>query len=530
MVVIGNPPYSGVSSNETKYANNLVEKYKVELGGKIKLQERKHWLNDDYVKFMALAENMVEKNDEGILGFITNHGYLSNPTFRGMRWHLMKTFDEIYIIDLHGNSTKNEKSPDGNKDENIFNIQQGVAIIIAFRKKTKKNELAKIFHFDLWGKKIEKIENLNLSSIEKIKWSILNPRTPNLFFAKCSSLKIEKEYEKGFGVDEIFLQNVSGIVTMGDSFAIASSKEKLKQRIERLLIKPVTENELKTMFKLGKNYAKWLLSNLNNFVLKDELFVPIDYRPFDTKWTYFNNKIVWRYREKIMKHMLQGENISLIASKINRQQSLGYLFVSKFISDFHILDTAGDSTFQFPVYLYSENGTKIPNLKVEIVSQIEKIVGKTTPEDIFDYIYAALYSPNYRKKYKEFLKIDFPRVPYPKDKNTFKKLVKIGTKLRKLHLLEAQEVNQFITTYPIDGSNTIEKISYSDGKVFINKDQYFGKVPEVTWNFYIGGYQPAQKWLKDRKTRELTNEDIEHYQQMIVALTETAKIMKEIDN
>ena len=185
--------------------------------------------------------------------------------------------------------------------------------------------------------------------------------------------------------------------------------------------------------------------------------------------------------------------------------------------------------YLFPLYLYSEDGMKTPNLKTEIVSQIEKIVGKITSEEIFDYIYALLHSPSYREKYKEFLKIDFPRVPYPKDKNSFNKLVKFGTKLRQLHLLEVPEANQFITTYPVEGSNTVEKISYGNGQVFINKNQYFGQVSGTAWNFYIGGYQPAQKWLKDRKGRELTNEDIEHYQKMIVALTETAKIMKEID-
>ncbi|MBU4509751.1 DNA methyltransferase, partial [bacterium] len=186
--------------------------------------------------------------------------------------------------------------------------------------------------------------------------------------------------------------------------------------------------------------------------------------------------------------------------------------------------------YNFPLYLYAEDGSRIPNLKKEIVDEIEKIVGKVSPEDIFDYIYAVLHSPNYREKYKEFLKIDFPRVPYPKDTKTFKKLVALGAELRSLHLFESPKVNQFITTYPIAGSDTVEKLAYKSGKVFINPEQYFGNVPEVAWNFYIGGYQPAQKWLKDRKGRALTNTDIEHYQKIIVALAETNRIMKEIDS
>ena len=181
------------------------------------------------------------------------------------------------------------------------------------------------------------------------------------------------------------------------------------------------------------------------------------------------------------------------------------------------------------MYLYTEDGSKIPNLKKDVISEIEKIIGRVSPEDIFDYIYAVLHSPSYREKYKEFLKIDFPRVPYPKDKASFKKLVDFGTELRQLHLLESPKVNKFITSYPKDGSNLVEKIDYKDGKVFINSEQYFGDVPEIAWNFWIGGYQPAQKWLKDRKGRTLLNEDIEHYQKMIVALIETDRIMKEID-
>lgn len=188
-----------------------------------------------------------------------------------------------------------------------------------------------------------------------------------------------------------------------------------------------------------------------------------------------------------------------------------------------------ETSYAFPLYLYDEKGNKHPNLKQSVVDEIVKVTGVITPEEILDYIYAVLHSPGYREKYKEFLKIDFPRVPYPKDKNSFKELVKLGTELRLLHLMESPKLNKFITTYDIEGSDEVEKLSYKDGNVYINSKQYFGNVTETAWNFYIGGYQPAQKWLKDRKGRTLTNEDIEHYQKIIVALTETDRIMKEID-
>jgi len=244
MVVIGNPPYSGVSSNETAYANKLVEKYKVEPGGKQKLQERKHWLHDDYVKFIALAEKMVNKNGEGIVGFITNHGYLDNPTFRGMRWNLMETFNEIYVLDLHGNANKKEVSPVGTKDENVFDIEQGVAIMFAIKTRVNKNNGCKVFHLDLWGKREYKYDYLERSSIETLKWKTLEPRLPYLLYVPENISIDEVEYKNGFAVDEIFIKNTSGIVTMGDSFIIAEKLDELQKRVSDFLNDDISESGL----------------------------------------------------------------------------------------------------------------------------------------------------------------------------------------------------------------------------------------------------------------------------------------------
>ncbi|MFH1450246.1 MAG: type ISP restriction/modification enzyme [bacterium] len=531
MVVIGNPPYSGVSSNETDYANGLVKKYKVEPGGKIKLQERKHWLNDDYVKFIALAEALVEKNGEGIVGFVTNHGYLDNPTFRGMRWHLMSTFDEIYVLDLHGNANKKEKTPDGSNDENVFDIKQGVAIILAVRSKSKEKVLAKIYHSELWGKREEKFKQLDNSSIASIKWTLLDSRMPSLFFVPEGSQELEEEYKTGFSVSELFPINTTGVVTMGDSFVIDQNKDILGKRVTDFLNEDVSEVILKNKFELGKNYAKWIIGNRSLISFDERKIIPILYRPFDIRYTYFDNKLVWRPRTKIMSNFIRNKNLGLIAKRGIDEYRSAPIFVSDEINESRGWSRPGMEGIEsiFPLYLYSKDGSRVPNLKKEIVAEIEKIVGKVSPEDIFDYIYAVLHSPSYREKYKEFLKIDFPRVPYPKDAESFKELVGIGTELRLLHLLESPKVNQFITTYPIAGSDVIEKLTYKDNNIFINKDQYFGNVPESAWNFYIGGYQPAQKWLKDRKGHTLLNSEIEHYQKMIVALSETERIMPKID-
>ncbi len=257
---------------------------------------------------------------------------------------------------------------------------------------------------------------------------------------------------------------------------------------------------------------------------REENLVRYDYRPFDTRFIYYNKNFLSRSRSEVMDNFFKQENIGLENSRNG-----DYTFISGNISDEHFVS---DNSFKFPLYLYTEDGSKISNLKKEIVKDIEKIVNKVKPENILDYIYAILYSPSYRGKYKEFLKIDFPRVPYPKDNITFIKLAELGRELRALHLLESSKlIPPYFTEFSESGNDTVEKAypKYKNDRVYINENQYFGNVPPIAWNFFIGGYQPAQKWLKDRQGRKLSNEEIEHYQKIIVAFSETDRIMEEID-
>ena len=535
MVVVGNPPYSGISSNETEYANSLVEKYKVEPGGKVKLQERKHWLNDDYVKFISLAESMIEKSEEGIVAMITNHGYVENPTFRGMRWHLRKTFDVIYILDLHGNSNKKETSPDGSKDENVFDIKTGVSIILGVKNGKKHKDVpAQVLKADLYGLREDKFARLNSETVLGIDWKAL-PQETELWVLEG---KGKSEYLKGFSVAEMFPKNTTGIVTAIDHLSIFSTKEELEKTTQSILNAndPYREFNIKN----GRKYKKEeRLAELREASANEP--TKISYRPFDTRYMYYTQKSeCWinSPRSEVMQNYMNHDNLGLLLTKAVRDPLYNHVFLTKNISEVIFLSgTTATNAMNLPLYLYAEDGSRVSNLKKGIVDEIEKTVGKVTPENIFYYIYAVLHSPNYREKYKEFLKIDFPRVPYPKDKKQFEGLVTLGRELREIHLLESPKVSEFITTYPVSGSDTVEKISYTStgsaqaktGNVYINSEQYFGKVPDVPWNFYIGGYQPAQKWLKDRKGRTLTNEDIEHYQKIIVALMETDRIMKEID-
>jgi predicted helicase len=577
MVIMGNPPYSGESANKGEWIMKLIEDYKKEPGGKEKLKERNpKWINDDYVKFIRFGQHFIEKNGEGILAFINPHGYLDNPTFRGMRWNLLKTYDKIYTIDLHGNSKKKETSTDGSIDQNVFDIQQGVSINFFVKTgKKKENELGKVFHFDLYGKREFKYDFLKDNSLKTVKYNELPNVAPNYFFVN-KDFDAQLIYDKGFGINELFLLTNVGIVTSRDLFVIDDNKNIVEERIEDFFI--LDKNELQKKYKLKEN-SSWKINEVKikaSFFDKNSI-CKISYRPFDEKFIYYNDHFIERSRNELMQHLLKGENIGLVFSRQATNDQWTNIQLTKSMIDNRYHFSYKGIPNQAPLYLYPEATEqqttnhkpqeRTPNLDPKIIQQIEKTLGltfvpekeaegnvcmanngevrddfKTTfaPIDLLDYIYAVLHSPEYREKYKEFLKIDFPRVPFPNNSVDFWKLVELGGELRQLHLLESPLVEQYITGYPEDGDNVItrkitkispgyEPVSETHGKVWINDQQYFDNVPLVAWEFYIGGYQPAQKWLKDRKGRELSYEDISHYQKIIVALTETDRLMKEID-
>lgn len=521
MVVLGNPPYSGESSNAFYVGHSA---YKVEPGGKEKLKEKNSkWINDDYVKFIHFAEGMIEKNEEGIIGMVTAHGYIDNPTFRGMRWHLRKTFDAIYVLDLHGNSNKKEVALDGTKDENVFDIKTGVAIIFGVKKRNvgkAKKALATVFRADLYGTRKEKYEALTKGEIGNLQWDEL-PNDIDIW--KMEGVG-KSEYLKGFSVAEVFLKSSIGMQSHRDDLVIDFDKNNLTKKFEGLFSQENYYNVANYHVVESKTW------NLEKAV-KGELFSvekikEIQYRPFDVRYIYYSDSFVDRTRKKLA-GIISDQNPAIIFSKIVKV-SWNHVYITNAIPNAISVDING--SYFCPLYLYHEDGTKTANLKNEIVEKIKtNVSGEVTPEDILDYIYAVLHSPKYRETYKEFLKIDFPRVPYPKDDGSFRKLIRYGRELRALHLMESPKLRDFITTFPESGSNMVEKISYREGKVYINETQYFGNVPEAAWSFSIGGYQPAQKWLKDRKGRTLSNADLEHYQKIIIALAETEMIMNEID-
>jgi len=558
MVVIGNPPYSGESFNKGAYAMKLVEKYKFEPGGKQKLKERNpKWINDDYVKFIAFAQEMISKNGDGIVSMITNHGYLDNPTFRGMRWNLVNTFSSIYILDLHGNVKKREIAPDGGKDENVFDIQQGVAIIVAIKNKNKIKELADVFRADIWGKREKKFEFLLEKNIETVKWEKIHLTTPSYIFLNKDAA-VESEYKKGVSIDELFLENSLAFQTHRDNFAICDTKEELLQKLSDFQDVSISDNDIRTRYSLKADGA-WELTKSRNRIRNEKsvnsLITSCAYRPFDNKWTYLDEAFVDRPRSLLKKHILNHNNISLEVSKQISNLPWQHIFIADRPAESCLVSNkTKEGNYSFPLYIYQDNNQsdifnnskRKHNINIGWMQHLLAKVGAykwvddheekksgdenvISPLDILDYVYAVLHAPAYRERYKDFLKSGFPRIPSADDKHSFWELAKLGEKLRQLHLAEDQVIFNPKTDFSVTGNNFVENVEYRGDKVYINESQYFSNVSKEAWEFYIGGYQPAQKWLKDRRGTKLDYEEITHYQKIILALSETKKIMEAVD-
>lgn len=549
MCVIGNPPYRGESTNKGAWIMGLMEAYKKEPGGYEKLKERNpKWINDDYVKFIRMSESMIEKNGEGVLGFITNHGYLDNPTFRGMRWHLLKTFDKIYVLDLHGNSKKKEVCPDGSADKNVFDIQQGVAIIIGVKTKPtivgdkrKKGEdipLAQVLHADLWGTRKSKYEALWSCSLDSVKWAELELRGPENVF-RIQDWKLKDSYDSGIYLPHLMPSSGPGIVTARDALTIDMDKSALWSRVQEFTI--AEPEYLRLKYRLGADVQDWSVRRAKSDVTEnfsEQNLVRIAYRPFDIRWTYFtgnSNGFHCRPRGGFTEHLARHQNLALAIPK-QTKDSVGGL-VTKFASG-HKIYSAYDINTLFPLYLYPEENdldqTRRLNFDNELHRKLRKLAAhpdKGEPDElaIFDYIYGVLHCPAYRNTFAEFLKSDFPRIPWPDSPHIFWDVAAKGGQLRRVHLMEDSAVGA--TSFPFNGigNNVVGKPRFEGGRVWINETQGFDDAPPVSWDFHIGGYQPAQKWLKDRKGRELSFDDVRHYQKILKALSETDRIMKSIN-
>lgn len=564
MVMIGNPPYNGSSQNKNNYIDRLMLAYKQEPNAKpseerATLKEKNSkWLNDDYVKFIRIAQEYITKgtHSDGLIGFITPHGFIDSPTFRGMRYNLLKTFDKLYILNLHGNAKKKETTPDGSKDENVFDIQQGVAITFFVKTNQKNNQsLGEVYYADLYGLRAEKYEYLNTHSVGDIKYQKVNPTVENLYRFDLQNDELRSEWGKMTSIDEIFKLNAVGLVTARDSLCIQDTAQKMAEVVQDFVQLEVEEAREK--YQLGNDVRDWKVAlaqrdilnrRLQNGDIDLSLISEISYRPFDRRYTYYTNQskgFICMPRYDVLKHLHNKTNMALITARQSCEAKgtpWSTAYVSDTISDFHLFRRASANVF--PMYQIAEDGSKFENITDEFFDRLEKATGlkhhsldessdlsdkEFTSQDVMDYIYAILYSPSYRTKYKTLLDSEFPRIPLPNDGTQFKSLADVGRQLRELHLSKHGDSFDSEVTYPEIGDNVVSQYKLKDDRVYINKSQYFGNIPKESWEFFIGGYQPLEKWLKDRKGQTLSFDEITHYQYMVYAITKTIDLMKQID-
>lgn len=586
LVILGNPPYSGISANasehqvsvkkgqkyisdyiiHTKKENGrtfyqlrpkettakkdmkvqqktwigeLIEHYKVVDGEWF--GERKHWMQDDYVKFIRLAQWKIDQLGEGVVGLITNHAYLENPTFRGMRQSLMNSFDEIYILDLHGNSLKKEKAPDGSEDKNVFDIQQGVAIALLVKNKARAGE-CKIYHGDCWGLRDNKYDFLRTHDFKSVTHTELHPVPPFYFFTPKKDVD-RSAWEKLPSMVQIFPVNVTGIVTARDGFVIDFEKRALRNRIIQFR-NLSTDDDITRMTYSLKDTRGWKLSAARKALSKDDnwdrYFTQILYRPFDTRWIYYTPTMIDWGRPEVMRHMFK-EDLAMISPRQFKEQSGA--FVTTNIAG-HKTVSAFDINYFFPLYLYHdtdkrdlftqyEAGDRVPNIEAKLIETLKDVYkSANAPDKIFSYIYALLYSIAYRKKYLEFLKTEFPRIPFTKDYELFTTIAKRGEQLIGLHLLKSDQLSSPLAKCEGSGDLRVVKITFDEqkGRVYLNSEKYFSGVPREVWEYHIGGFQVADKWLKDRKGRILSSEEVAHYTRVATAIQETINIQRSLDD
>jgi len=560
LVVLGNPPYSGVSANRGRWITRLLEDYR-QVDGQ-PLGEKKVWLKNDYIKFIRFGQWRIEQTGHGVLALITDHSYLDSPTFRGMRQQLLKSFDEIYILNLHGNAKRRETAPDGSPDENVFDITQGVAIAIFV--KHKKGGPTRVYYADLWGDRSAKYEFLNENDLRSTRWRKLSPTRPFYLFTPIKRER-RREYQRGWRVTEVFPVGSNGVQTSRDGLVVDCDRQTLLNRIREFLNPKLSDTEVRDRFFGAKSVGDYLPGDTRQWKLDEartalrkisqwpRAIIPYLYRPFDLRFLLYHDIMVDWPRAEVMRH-LQQPNLALCIGRAGlvRTGMWDLVFCTDRICD-HNLFYRG-SSLNCPLYLYPDgpvpeslfdyNNTRRPNLSGRFVDQLCEGLGlafqpdgrgdlaKTVgPEDIFHYAYAVLHSPSYRRRYAEFLKVDFPRLPLTSKLELFRSLAELGAELVGCHLLESPKVEQFVTEFPVPGDNRIEKVRYAEsgGRVWINQTQYFGGVPKPVWEFSIGGYQVCHKWLKDRKARQLTYQDIQHYQKIVAALQETIRLMGRID-
>lgn len=546
LVIMGNPPYSGASENSNAWTESLLKtdldgaQSYYSTDGKPLNEKNPKWLQDDYVKFLRFAQWKIHKAGKGIVGMITNHGYLDNPTFRGMRQSLMDTFDEIYVLDLHGNTKKKETSPDGSKDENVFDIQQGTAIILMVKGISAKEK--RVSHHELFGLRQIKYDWLDNNQFQAKTYQDLSPSSP--FYLFRPEATGNEHYLQWESLPEIFPVNSVGIVTARDGLTIQDTPNKVRKTIHHFA--SLDSETARVAYQLGKDARDWKVGyaqkDLKDSGLNDENIKPILYRPFDTRYTYYTGKSRGFHcmpRNEVMRHMRE-ENVGMVTVRqVKTSDTWQHVLLSSTISEScYISNRTSEISYVFPLYVYPDEHKedifatteREYNIAPELMDKLSKLWPQFQPEQLFHYVYAILHSNQYRERFAQYLRMDFPRIPFTDDYELFSQLAGYGKKLADIHLLKSPRLSSLIARYQGSGSNDmVESIKYDEhnGTVQINPDKHFEGITLELWNYHIGGYQVLHKYLKDRKGKSIA--DPIHYCRMVTALAISIDFQAQID-
>ena len=568
-VVIGNPPYAGISSNMQPVVRESIDPYRyvdsLPIQEKGALQFEKN-LNEDYVKFVRFSESLIEQS-VGVVGLITNNGYLESVTLRGLRSHLLDTFSRLHFLDLHGDADKREKTADGRPDKNVFDIKKGVAIALLYRSRvTHSGEKGLAYLCDLRGERGEKSEWLSRESVRSVQWMALQPKYDRYNFAVEDAV-LGAEYETHISVADLFDINSTGFESGRDEVLTAFTRKELHTKLRAFC--DGSAQVVRKQFSVEKGWGATLFEARGEILTDPDFearFREFLFGPFDIRWCFYRKDLLKTNSFSAGKHLCYGANRALV---VMRQVSIDAPFTHAGVSR-HIVNnrcfysTKGKASY-FPQYLYSGESDLVygegefvgTNLKGEIARQFAEALGLEWTEkgagdaqrclsavDLFDFAYAILHSNQYRERYGTFLKRDFPRLPRTDNLDLFRKLVRLGGELVGLHVMESRKLSRSVETYTGPRNPEVGRVGWSDGTVWLDAGKTnareghratkpgtigFQGVPEGIWDFHIGGYQVCYKWLKDRKGRTLSDEDIAHYQKIVVALNETIRIMSEID-
>ena len=554
LVIIGNPPYPEDSANPSRVEGNLtfigrhIEDYK-RVDGKPLDETNVKTLQADYVKFTRWAQWRIDKNGEGVIGYIVNNSFLDGRNFRGMRQSLLTSFNTIYILNLHGSSRRTEAVPEGGKDENVFDISQGICILLCVKEQDNPAP-ATLYYADMWGSREEKYRILSQTDVKSTEWFELQPESPHYLFVPQAT-DYSTEYESGWEISDILQKNSAGIVTSRDKLTIHRTAEEVRETVTDFV--SISVEKAREKYGLGKDSRDWKVHFAQDDICRhpdiDKHICPILYRPFDIRFTYYTGKSKGFHTypaPKICSQLLDKNNVALCVHKGIRSPKWQHVLVTKLISEKSLISNRSEPTAQvFPLYLYPDSEglgletERTLNFKPEFLTAFSEALDLPqaepfglpegiSPEEILAYIYAVLYSPTYRERYYDFLKYDFPRIPLPQDIDYFRELALLGQELIEWHLLKDVHIPAR-HRFEGEGDGVVSKPRYEDNSVWINATQYFTDVPIEVWEYEIGAYQVCEKWLKDRRGEVLSHADVRQYRSVLVAVAETLRVMETID-